>query len=342
MKYPKFPKPGDVIGYIAPSFGPATEPYKTQFASALEFFEGQGYRTWLGPNVYESCGIGISNTPAKCGAELQSAYCSSDCDAIISCGGGELMCETISNVDWKAMAETSPKLYMGYSDNTNATFLLATLCDTASIYGNCAPSFGMRPLDPSLLQQWDMFTGKITKVHGFETFELESLKDESNPLVPYNLTEESLPVVALDSKGNDTVHGRLLGGCLDVLTNLCGTRFDKVKEFAERYKEDGILWYLESCDLNVMSIRRALWNLKEAGWFQHASGFLIGRPLQYHDEAFGIGREEAVMGILADLDVPVILDLDFGHLPPMLPMVNGAIAHGKVEDGIFTLEYEFR
>ena len=33
---------------------------------------------------------------------------------------------------------------------------------------------------------------------------------------------------------------------MDVLLNLVGTRFDKTKEFVHKYKEDGILWYLES------------------------------------------------------------------------------------------------
>ena len=37
------------------------------------------------------------------------------------------------------------------------------------------------------------------------------------------------------------IKGRLLGGCLDYLLNLVGTRFDKTKEFVEKYREDGIL-----------------------------------------------------------------------------------------------------
>lgn len=56
---------------------------------------------------------------------------------------------------------------------------------------------------------------------------------------------------------------------MDCLVNLLGTRFDHVKEFQERYKEDGFLWFLEACDLHVMSIRRAIWQMKEAGWFSH-------------------------------------------------------------------------
>lgn len=52
------------------------------------------------------------------------------------------------------------------------------------------------------------------------------------------------------------MEGRLLGGCLDCLVNLVGTGYDKVAAFVEKYKEDGIIWFLESCDLNVFSIAR--------------------------------------------------------------------------------------
>ena len=74
------------------------------------------------------------------------------------------------------------------------------------------------------------------------------------------------------------MRGRLLGGCVDCLVNLLGTKCDYVNQFNERYKEDGIIWFLECCDLNVMGIRRAMWQMKNAGWLDRTKGFLIGRP----------------------------------------------------------------
>ncbi len=96
-----------------------------------------------GPNCYVESGIGISNTPSACGKELQDFYCMQENDCLISCGGGELMCEILDYVDFEKIKEAEPKWYMGYSDNTNMTFLLATLCDVASVYGPCASAFGM-------------------------------------------------------------------------------------------------------------------------------------------------------------------------------------------------------
>ena len=113
---------------------------------------------------------------------------------------------------------------------------------------------------------------------------------------------------------------------MDCLVNLLGTSFDRVTDFNTRYAEDGFIWFLESCDLNIMSIRRAIWQMKNAGWFSHVKGFLIGRPLCFGEEMFGIDHYEAVLALLAEYDVPVIMDLDIGHLSPMMPVICGAKA----------------
>ena len=43
MKYPSFLKKNETIGYVAPSFGCAIEPYRAAFARAREFFKKKNY-----------------------------------------------------------------------------------------------------------------------------------------------------------------------------------------------------------------------------------------------------------------------------------------------------------
>jgi muramoyltetrapeptide carboxypeptidase LdcA involved in peptidoglycan recycling len=340
MRYPDFLKKHGTIGFVAPSFGCATEPYYTAFQNALRRFGDMGYQTQLGPNCLVEKGIGISNEPELCAKELNESYCGSENDVIISCGGGELMCEVVSHLDFAAIAQAKPKWYMGFSDNTNFTFLSATLCDTAAIYGPCAASFGMEPWHASVQDAFDLLCGKADRVHNYEKWERESLKDEEHPLAPYNLTETT--EIRCFPQGEVTIEGRLIGGCMDCLVNLLGTRFDKVKEFDERYAADGLIWFFESCDLNVMSIRRAVWQMKEAGWFSHLKGFLIGRPLCFGEEMMGLDQYRAVTDLLAEYGVPLIMDLDIGHLSPMMPLVCGAVAKVHAKDNTFELEYDWR
>lgn len=339
MKYPTFLPPNGTIGFVAPSFGCNIEPYKSAFDNAQKKFKQMGYNLDLGPNCYEGSGIGISNTPAACGKELTDYYCSTQNDVLISCGGGELMCETLDYVDFERLKSASPKWFMGYSDNTNMTFLLTTLCDTASIYSSCAASFGMEPWHPSLQDSFDLLTGQKNDVKGYEKWQKDSLKDEENPLAPYNLTENTI----LKCFPGDTLHmnGRLLGGCMDCLVNLLGTKYDRVTEFLETYKEDGFLWFLESCDLNVMGIRRAMWQMKQAGWFQYVKGFLIGRPLCFGQALMGLNQYEAVLAQIKEFHVPVILDADIGHLSPAMPILTGAKADVFTQKNKLTIQYHF-
>ncbi len=340
MRYPGNLPPGGTIGFVAPSMGCNIDPYRAGFENALKKFQALGYSCAIGPNCYAGEGIGISNTPQKCAAELMDGYQSAQSDCLISCGGGELMCEVMSYMDFGALAKAEPKWYMGYSDNTNLTYLLATLCDTAAVYGPCAPAFGMEPWHPALSDALGVLTGQVDSVHGYEMWERESLKDAEHPLAPYHVTQKRILRCFLGEKeipprvsaGEPICFtGRLLGGCLDCLVNLLGTRFDRTAEFVERYREDGIIWFLEACDLNVFSIRRALWQIEEAGWLGHVKGFLIGRPLCFGQEMMGLDAYRAVLAVAGRRNVPVIMDVDLGHLPPMMPLIVGSLGEVRVQ-----------
>lgn len=267
-------KDNDAIGFIAPSFGCNIEPYRSAFDNAQKKFRSLGYELHLGPNCYEGQGIGISNTPEKCGEEVNDFFINKPGKAIFSCGGGELMCEILDYVDFERIKKAESKWYVGYSDNTNLTFLLATLCDVASIYGPCAPAFGMEPWHDSLEHLMGILTGNRSCVSGYPLWERESKKDETHPLEPYHVTEPRI-LKMHPKQPSASMEGRLLGGCLDCLGKLVGTKYDRVADFADRYKEEGIIWYMEACELNVMDIRRTLWQLDHAGWFRHVRGFFF-------------------------------------------------------------------
>lgn len=343
MRYPEFLKENGIIYFVAPSFGCVIEPYHTAFGHALDSFKGMGYRTVLGENCYKSDGVGISTLPEACAGELNAAF-ASEADAVLSCGGGEMMCEILEHVDFEAIRAAKPKWFMGYSDNTNVTFLLNTLCDTAAIYGPCAPTLGMEPWHPSVHDAWSLLCGRKRAFAGYEGWEKASSKDEEHPLAPYNITEQCSYVIykGMQRTAQAGVSGRLTGGCMDCLNNLVGTRFDAVADYNARYGKEGILWFLESCDLNVFDIRRALWHMKQAGWFECASGFLIGRPGCFGQEMMGLDQYRAVVDILGPLGVPVIMDLDFGHLPPQLPLISGSTALVRAGETDWNIHFDLR
>ena len=334
MRYPRFIRDGDTIGFPAPSFGCNIEPYKTAFDHAQEILAGKGFRTVCGPNAYAGDGIGISSSPENCGREITEMLLSNRIDALISCGGGELMCEILKYVDFDRIAQAEPKWFMGYSDNTNLTFLLTTLCDTAAIYGPNAATFGMEPWHEAIEDAYRLLRGEKLEMEGYKLYEIQPDKDEMHPLEPYACTMPRR-IVAFDpekgilpkkDKKRISFSGRLIGGCMDTLATLCGTRYDSVTDFAEKYQSDGLVWFLEACDLTVFDIRRAIWQLQNAGWFRHVKGFLIGRPWAGQEDLMGLDHIWAVTDLLREFEVPILLDVDIGHLPPMIPIVSGSLA----------------
>ena len=340
MRYPEFLKEHGTVGFVAPSFGCTTEPYTSAFAKARQRIEEAGYRTAAAPACFAEDGIGISSSPERCGRELTEWYCSADNDILISAGGGELMCEILDYVDFDRISEAPAKWFMGYSDNTNFTFPLATLCDTAAIYGPNAPGFGQSVLHPAMTDAWEVLTGKRTRVESFDLFELPEEKDpDEEPTVDWKL---NTPVKLVPfPEGAFAARGRLLGGCLDILGGcLLGTSWDRTEAFAAKYKDDGILWYLEACDLNVFDVRRTLWHMLHAGWFRNASGFIFGRPMHFGESAMGLDHYRAVTDVLGGLGVPILMDADIGHLPPRMPIVNGALADARLVGGRLVIDMQ--
>ena len=347
MRYPEFLKPNGTIGFVAPSCGCASDPYYSTFNNAQKFFKTCGYNLDIGPNCYEEKGIGISNTPEACGKELTESYLSTKNDILISCGGGEMMCETLNYTDYKAISAGKPKWYIGYSDNTNFTFLSTTICDTAAIYGPCVSSFGMEPHHAAIADAFSLLKGEKFIFSGYDGWELESIKDAENPLVPYNITEKTIikkyqPSATEATDKDISMKGRLIGGCIDCLVNLIGTDFDRTHDFIEKYKDNGILWFLEACEMNPMDVRRAMWHMKNAGWFEHCSGFIFGRPMEYGIEVMGLDHYHAVVDMLKEYNVPIIMDADLGHHAPMIPVISGSIGtvttFGNEYNISFTLE----
>lgn len=327
IKTPPFLKVGNTIGITAPSFGCAEEPYLSYFKNAEERFKKLGYKLKIGETVFKNDGIGISTNPKDAAKELTDFYCDSSIDVIISASGGELMCETLSYVDFERIKNAPSKWFMGHSDNTNFIFPLVTGCGVKSIYGTNFSGFG-RNWEQSQKDALEILEGKKNSVWGYPDFYLSDEQKEKKELKIY-------PQDACDINFS----GILLGGCLDVLNNLCGTRFDFMEKFNSENQK--IIWALEACDLSPMDIRRSVWHLKESGWFEKASGFIIGRPLTAWKRDFmGVNQYNAIIDVLKDLNVPIIMDADIGHINPDMPLVMGAETKVKIENGNINCTFE--
>ena len=329
---PSYLEKNDIIYLIAPSFGCTTFPYEGRLKRAIKNFEKLGYKIHIGENVYKCDGICASSSSYNRAKEFMDAY-ESDAKIIMSVGGGETMVEILEHIDFEKIKSLPPKYFVGFSDNTNLTYTLTTICDIETIYGNNAPNFYSRPFKYDTLQTYKMLIGE-KEFEGFKSFELKGFDTE---FPKYNLNKRKI-ITAINY--NKPFEGILLGGCLDCLVGLCGTKFDNTKNYINKHKDEGIIFYMEACDLNSIGIRRALFQLKMAGWFDNVKGFLIGRTRLYKDKSFEVTPVESYIDLLKEYNVPLLINIDLGHLSPSMPMKNGAYAKVLFENNNIKMTYK--
>ncbi len=161
MRYPLFcPNRAPSALWRRPS-APILKPYHTAFLAALEQFKREGFQGRSGLTALRAAASASAACPEKCGQELTDYYCSDRNDALISCGGGELMCEILDYVDFDRVNKAEPQVVHGLLGQPQTSFLLTTLCDTASIYGPCAGHLlECSPATPAVQDALDLLMGK--------------------------------------------------------------------------------------------------------------------------------------------------------------------------------------
>lgn len=342
MIYPKNLENGYKIGVTATSEGFVKETDVRRLERGIRHFSEMGYPVIETTNVRKGF-KGRSSDGLTRAKEFMELFDETELRVIFAASGGDYLVEMLPYIDYDLLRQMDPKWVQGYSDTTGLTFTLTTNLDIATIYASNFSSFGMDDWHSSLKDNIKILEGRDFIQESFEHFQ-DGFKEKITGLEGYVLDKdvEWKNLYPTGSTSDEiTIKGRALGGCLDVLLSLIGTRFDKTVEFIEKYKQDGILWFLESYDLNSEALTKGLWQLKEAGWFAHASGFIFGRPAMF-DTDTDTTYEEAVVSVLGELNLPIILDADIGHKPPQLTMMNGAITTIRSKGGKGNITFERR
>lgn len=334
MIYPNFIKENDTIGITSPSDGITKKEKIYRLNTAIKNFNNLGFKIKETPNVRTST-KGSSSSAKERAKQLEDLYKDDNVKIIICSSGGDFLLEILSYLNFDIIKD-NPKWLQGYSDPTGLLYTITTNLDIATIYSDNFTSFGMNPWHKSLYNNIEILKGNILEQSSFSKYE----KDYTNYIIgdePYNLTEKVYWKV-LNRIDEINIQGRIIGGCLDIINDLFGTRFDKTKEFIDKYKQDGIIWYFDNCELSSEQLIRTLWKLKDNGYFNNTNGIIFGRSAtkkSYYDISF----EEAILHSLLDLNIPIIIDADLGHVSPRMTIINGAIADINVKDGKGSIKF---
>ena len=106
-------------------------------------------------------------------------------------------------------------------------------------------------------------------------------------------------------------------------------------------EDDGIVWYLENCEMSNEQLVRTFWKLRDNGYFDYAKGIVFGRSATDRSY-YGISFEEAVMDSLGSLNIPIVIGADIGHVSPRMTIINGAIVNINVNKGKARVKFKLK
>lgn len=331
MIFPEILRKGDTIGITATSSGLTNEIDIKKLENAKRNLNSIGYKIIETDNVRKSEKLVSSNGEERA-KEFYDLYTDQNVKYIIAASGGEFLMEMLPYLDKYQLNEKNPKWVQGFSDTSLLLYYLTTKYNIATVHGSNLGGYGRKAIHSSYMKSIEIISSKEESVQ--ESYEMyESIPTHWQKGKEFELPNLDTKVEYKNLYSNEKVmmKGRLIGGCMDVLKTLLGTPYDYTKKFCHQFDE-GMIWYLENCEMSVTDMYRTLWQKREAGWFENANGILIGRT-RSKETISDFSYEDALHSVFDNLNVPVIYDIDVGHIDLQWTMINGSFAEFIYEEG---------
>jgi muramoyltetrapeptide carboxypeptidase len=266
---------GDLIGIVAP----ASNIKPGLLAAGVAELHRLGFRTKCFDSILEKYRY-TAGPDERRARELNAMFADPEIKAIFAARGGYGSSRLLPLLDRQVM-EAHPKIFMGYSD-----------ISTLLLY------FHRR-------FNWVVFHGPMV------TREFAGGEHQYDRDMLVRVLCKAEPAGRVDATGTQVLHsgvagGKLVGGCLPMLTNSIGTDY-------ELDSRDSIL-FIEDYASKPYQIDRMLTHLRAAGKLSHVRGLIFGELtdcVQHPDQGYTI--VDVVEACVGDLNIPVLFGLRSGH-----------------------------
>lgn len=306
MQYPIFLKKDDTIGITAISSG--TGDKIKEVRTSLNHLK-KDYKLIITPNVY---GEEIVSSSKEERIKEFNDLLKEDIKALLNIRGGDFSYEVLDKLDYKEILKRR-LLVQGASDTTSLVYLLTTKYDLATLYGFNAKGYDSEILDKDQLVNLEFMKGNL--------------------LVQKSFHDRNTYSIDKDFESS----GVLIGGCLDIIRFLFGTKLDGTKKFINKYKDKKIIWYFDIFAMGSVDVYLTLLQMKKMGYFKYSDTFIFGSVLfpkiecemEYADAyKKAIGKKN------------IIVDANIGHVSPRFTMLNGSFAQVSFKNNELVIKEE--
>ncbi len=271
---------GDAVAVVAP----ASNLKADYLARGVAELERLDFRARYEPGILDKARYTAGDDRRRA-AELTRAFADPEIKAVWAARGGYGSMRLFDLLD-EDLIGRRPKIFIGYSDMTALSLYFYRRFGWVTFHGPMAAK--------------DLAGGE-------EHYDRETLIKAitvASPLgeIRSNKTE------MLHRGAGGRVTGRLLGGCLSLITAMMGA--------PDELDTRGSILFLEDTATRPYSIDRMLQQLKLSGKFDEVRGIVFGEMTdcaQHADQGYRI--QDVLADCTADLNIPVMFGLPSGHSP---------------------------
>ena len=286
-------KQGDTILYIAPAGNIKEEKgYMHKADSILKLW---GYVPKYPTNLYKKH-FTFGGTDSERFNDLQTALDNPNIKAIWCARGGYGSVRIIDDLNFDQFMH-HPKWLIGFSDITVLTNIL--------FKQDCQSAHAIMPIS-------------LTYPNPNRKAAIKSLKDffEGKSL-HYEIPSDSLNI---QGKGS----GILVGGNISLLVSMLGSKY--------QLDTRGKILFLEDVGEHTYSYDRMLYALKNAGYFDHLKGIIVGgTSIKKNDDFIGETVKDLIIKHTKGKGYPVIFDFPAGHVVDNRVLIFGRKTYISVD-----------
>jgi muramoyltetrapeptide carboxypeptidase len=294
---------GDLVQIVAPASNLKPDYLERGVAELKRL----GFRVKVDEGILELDRY-TAGSDARRARELSEAFADPSVKAVWAARGGYGSMRLLNLVD-QDLLRANPKVVIGYSDITALHLFLFNRFGWVTFHGPMASK--------------DLAAGP----DAYDAASLAAVLRGAE--VPWQVGSASMQVLHRGKRGKAS--GRLMGGCLSIISAMMGTP-DEIDT------RDSIL-FLEDTSTKPFVIDRMLTQLRLAGKFTDVRAIIFGEMLdcvQHANQGYTI--QEVLADCTADLEVPVFFGLPSGHSPRgNLTLPLGVGASVDVESGYLSI-----
>lgn len=269
---------GDAVAVVAP----ASNLKADYLARGVAELERLGFRAQYDPGILDKARYTAGDDQRRA-TELMRAFADPKIKAVWAARGGYGSMRLFKLLDENQIGRR-PKVFIGYSDMTALSLYFYRRFGWVTFHGPMAAK--------------DLAGGE-------EHYDRETLIKALTGAAPLGEIKSN-KIEMLHRGAGARVTGRLLGGCLSLITAMMGA--------PDELDTRGSILFLEDTATRPYSIDRMLQQLKLAGKFDEVRGIVFGEMtdcVQHAEQGYRI--QDILAECTADLNIPVMFGLPSGH-----------------------------